>query len=481
MSVPSLLGPELPWQSLPFHRTKTDDRLFPLGLTLGPSYSPWVDKNSVDSLPDGRAMAIIVLSPTRTMISGLRVKGSDSSSSRIHPIPGPPAYGNDASEAGHRVENQHVWAVPLDVLERDDLHLQVQCHPEVPELFLVADVIDERELKVLEEMQKVFAKANRLMLILVTYLLNLRIQDANADRQAPERYRDMRHSFLAFDYVTNPQIQLARSHFDSLEDLVDLLEKHLRDAHWSGHLEPQVTRILQFFFAEENDSFKDYVNPMTSLLYDRVSTLTAHDHETVSSFAGLEWGLITHPPHLRPQTVAIRVYDYIGRAFDLFRQKPLSPKELGMAHPDDLVTFGWGKLALGFQYDMGESVLNCVPNSIYFLMICDLSILMAEHFEGTKDQGDFFKACQRFRLSLAAEEVYLTVYKPRETRDGKVSITSYSYMDGPFSNRITELEVKELIQFARDVPGDVTALRAHHRRACQTATNPVARSHPAEA
>lgn len=471
---------DLPWRPLPFRRIAKGEGFFPMGLTLDPTYPPWVDGSHIDAIPTGQAMAVVVLSPARTMVSGLRITGHSSSSSRVQAIPGPPSFGSSSSESRQIPQHHHVWAVPLDALEREDLGLEVQCHPDVPELLLIADVVDEEQLKVLEEFEPVFKEANRRMLILVTYLLNLRIRDANNDRHAPESYRAMRHSFLAFDFVTAPTIQSARCHFKSQQDLVDSLKECLQDDDWNGDLEPQVDHILKFFFAEENARFANYVDPLTSLLYDRIRALTANDGGTVSTFSELRWSDITHPDR-SPQAVAIWVSDYINRAFEIVRKEPLPPEELGMAHPADLVEFARGGLALGFQYEMGESVLNCVPNSIFFLMICDLSILVAEHFERANDQASFSSACRRARLALAAETVYLKVYKPLPTADGEISIESYTYQGGPSSDRVNSSEVEELIRWARELPDHVATLRDYHLQACETATRSFKPSSPAEA
>ena len=130
-------------------------------------------------------------------------------------------------------------------------------------------------------------------------------------------------------------------------------------------------------------------------------------------------------------------------------------------------------MALGFQYNAGESIFNCVPNSIYFLMICDLWLLSAEGHAEAKDQKAFELDCRRAKLALAAEHAYLLVYHPSLARNEKLQLNDYNYMNGPFPNRLSDEQAQVILETATALPDSIEVLRLRHRHACQGATMPL--------
>ena len=266
---------------------------------------------------------------------------------------------------------------------------------------------------------------------------------------------------------------MAKVEFADRRDLQTKLKNLAEHLEWDGEFQPETLAIMDFLFAKVNADFASSVRPMTSFLFDRLSTLAEPTNDPISPWSEIEWAAgMTHPDRTVREVVAYTA-DYMSRAFRIFSEKPLNEGALGLALPGDLLAFARSKLALGFQYNAGESIFNCVPNSIYFLMICDLWLLSAEGHAEAKDQKAFELDCRRAKLALAAEHAYLLVYHPSLARNEKLQLNDYNYMNGPFPNRLSDEQAQVILETATALPDSIEVLRLRHRHACQGATMPL--------
>ena len=223
------------WRQLRVPSEQDGNPLAAFGNTLDHSRVPWIDSQRVEALQASTCWAVVLLGPTRTGVTGLRIRGAN-------PLLGQSLGASAQPGEAQGIEGHgHLWLIPLEPLAARR-GLEIESGPDVPEVFALVGVITDDERRTVKVINEQISTGSRVLLAAVLHLLDLRVKQAKQSITVGQDdfVAGCRLNFLSFDFLSAPSLQLARSHYTGSDDLLNQLHQWLGAAAPENPLEPEV-------------------------------------------------------------------------------------------------------------------------------------------------------------------------------------------------------------------------------------------------
>ena len=427
---------------------------------------------------------LVTLLPTRSSVRKVGIRGMDKSKIRL--------------------VDDFVLAVPLEELGQaiEAGGFLAETDLQSTGVLDIAGIVDGRTLRDFPESQELGnadlpvdypGAAERIRMIgrqslIGSSILLLSERFALARKESDDTLRDLRHLFVALDFVTLPGILNKRSGETSVQELFEVATRGLVSpggatqddvAAWIASSTDERLESVLGFFIQKRDAQR-FLAPLAKTLGAGIQARM--QNAQANPPLATKWsGSVYFPQQYGGFEDAVKeTHAYFHDALEILF--PPSAPAWGLKQEDDLIRFAKGELGL-FEYQEPSAggapsfkrneILNAEPDGGLFFAFAEMFLLRRSL--GDLSPEEDAALVHDIRVALLAERVYVEYYKVASANE--LGLHNYHFAHGPIAGRGQGSFLDDAKALVPDATASTQTLLDAHQALLHEAKQP----HPVEA